>query len=60
MTLRRELSALEGVVDLKDNYRVGRPEMQLRIDRGAAKRIGAQDRVPIGGIVEHVLGRLAD
>ncbi|RME22061.1 MAG: hypothetical protein D6798_16710 [Deltaproteobacteria bacterium] len=39
--LRRQLAEIEGVTDLKDDYRVGRPEMRLRIDRGKAQRIGA-------------------
>ncbi|MEM1033142.1 MAG: efflux RND transporter permease subunit [Myxococcota bacterium] len=39
--VRRELADIEGTTDLEDNYRVGRPEMRLRIDRGAAKRVGA-------------------
>jgi multidrug efflux pump len=39
--VRRELAAIEGVTDLEDDFRVGRPEMRLRIDRGAAKRVGA-------------------
>ena len=39
--VRRELSAIEGVAKLRDDYNVGRPEMRLRIDRGAAKRVGA-------------------
>ena len=39
--VRRRISAVEGVTDLSDDYRVGRPEMRLRIDRGAAKRVGA-------------------
>ena len=39
--VRRDLAAIDGVADLKDNYRVGRPEMRLKIDRGAAKRVGA-------------------
>jgi multidrug efflux pump len=42
--LRRELAGVPGVADLSDNYRVGRPEMRLRIDRGAAKRVGASTR----------------
>ena len=37
---RRALAEIEGATDLTDNYRVGRPEMRLRIDRGAAKRVG--------------------
>ncbi len=42
--VRRELSAIEGVTDITDDYRVGRPELRLRIDRGAAKRVGASTR----------------
>jgi multidrug efflux pump subunit AcrB len=37
---RRELAGIPGVTDLKDDYRVGRPELRLRIDRAAAKRVG--------------------
>lgn len=39
--VRRELLRIEGTADLKDDYRVNRPELRLRIDRGAAKRIGS-------------------
>ncbi len=39
-SVRRQLSDVPGATDLADNYRVGRPEMRLRIDRGAAKRVG--------------------
>lgn len=39
--VRRELAAIPGVTGLGDNYRVGRPELRFRVDRGAAKRIGA-------------------
>lgn len=39
--VRRQIRGLKGVTELSDNYRVGRPEMRLRIDRGAAKRVGA-------------------
>ena len=42
--LRRELARVPGATDLTDNYKVGRPEMTLRIDRGAAKRVGASTR----------------
>lgn len=38
--VRRKLSQVPGATDLTDNYRVGRPEMRLSIDRGAAKRVG--------------------
>ncbi len=39
-SVRRQLAEVPGATDLTDNYRVGRPEMRLRIDRGAAKRVG--------------------
>lgn len=39
--LRREIAKIEGTAGLTDNYRVGRPELRFRVDRGAAKRIGA-------------------
>ena len=40
-SVRRQLAEIEGSAKLSDNYRVGRPEMRLKIDRGAAKRVGA-------------------
>ncbi len=39
--LRRDIAKIEGVTGLTDNYRVGRPELRFRVDRGAAKRVGA-------------------
>lgn len=39
--VRREIADLPGVTGLEDNYRVGRPELRFRVDRGAAKRIGS-------------------
>jgi len=42
--LRRTLGNVNGATDLTDNYKVGRPEMTLRIDRGTAKRVGASTR----------------
>jgi len=39
--VRRELAKIKGATDLSDDYKVGRPEMRLRINRGAAKRVGA-------------------
>ncbi len=42
--LRRTLASVPGATDLTDNYKVGRPEMTLRIDRGSAKRVGASTR----------------
>jgi multidrug efflux pump len=39
--VRRSLEGVAGVTSLSDDYRVGRPELRLRIDRGAAQRVGA-------------------
>jgi multidrug efflux pump subunit AcrB len=39
--LRRQIAEIEGVTGIEDDYRVGRPELRLRIDRGAATRVGA-------------------
>jgi multidrug efflux pump subunit AcrB/outer membrane protein TolC len=39
--IKRKVAAIEGTTEVSDDYKVGRPEMRLRIDRGAAKRVGA-------------------
>jgi multidrug efflux pump subunit AcrB len=56
---RRELGALEGATDLRDDYRVGRPELRLRIDRGAAKRIGVDTRTVATTVRTAVAGTVA-
>jgi len=38
--VRRTLEQVPGATDLRDDYVFGRPELRLRIDRGAAKRVG--------------------
>ncbi len=40
LRVQRELLNIPGVTDLSNNYRVGRPELRLRVDRGAAQRVG--------------------
>ncbi len=57
--VRRELAAIEGTTDLTDDYRVGRPELRLRIDRGAAKRVGADTRTVASTIRTAVAGQIA-
>lgn len=57
--LRRDLRAVEGVADLTDDYRVGRPEMRLRIDRAKAKRVGASTNAVAGTIRTAVAGTKA-
>ncbi len=44
---------------MSDDYRVGRPEMRLRIDRGAAKRVGASTRAVAGTVRTAVAGTKA-
>lgn len=57
--VRRELGDIEGVTDLTDNYRVGRPEMRLRIDRGAAKRVGSSTQAVASAVRTSVAGTKA-
>lgn len=40
VAVRRAIQDIEGVADLQDDYVVGRPELRLQVDRGAAKRVG--------------------
>lgn len=57
--VRRDLAKIPGTTDLSDNYRVGRPELRLRIDRGAAKRIGASTQAVASTIRTAVAGTKA-
>lgn len=57
--VRRELSGIPGVTEVTDNYRTGRPEMRLRIDRGAAKRVGANTKKVASTIRTAVAGTVA-
>jgi len=57
--LRRQLASIPGATDLKDDYRVGRPEMRLRIDRGAAKRVGASTIAVANDVRTAVAGSVA-
>jgi multidrug efflux pump subunit AcrB/outer membrane protein TolC len=40
LDVMRQVSRLQGVTALENDYKVGRPEMRLVVDRGAAKRVG--------------------
>ncbi|MBN2801435.1 MAG: efflux RND transporter permease subunit [Deltaproteobacteria bacterium] len=40
LIVRRAMEEVEGAADLTDDYQVGRPELRLQVDRGAAKRVG--------------------
>ncbi len=57
--VRRDLGAIPGATELSDDYRVGRPEMRLRIDRGAAKRVGASTQSIAGAMRTAVAGTKA-
>ena len=52
-------ASLDGATDLQDDYRVGRPELRLRIDRGAAKRVGASTQLVAGTVRTAVAGTKA-
>lgn len=45
LRLQRAMARIPGVTDLSNDFVNGRPEMQLRIDRGAAKRVGVSSNV---------------
>lgn len=55
-TVRKQLSEIPGVAKLTDNYRVGRPELRLRIDREAARRVGASTRAVAGSLRTAIAG----
>jgi multidrug efflux pump subunit AcrB len=57
--VRRQLKTVEGTAALADDYRVGRPELRVRIDRGAAKRVGASTRAVAGALRTAVAGTKA-
>ena len=58
-SVRRELAEIDGATDLADNYRVGRPELRLQIDRGAAKRVGTSTQSVANTIRTAVAGSKA-
>ncbi len=57
--VRRDLAEIEGTTDLTDDYRVGRPEMRLQIDRGAATRVGASTQAVASTIRTAIAGQKA-
>jgi multidrug efflux pump len=57
--VRRGIKEIAGTTDISDNYRVGRPEMRMRINRGAAKRVGASTQQVAGAIRTAVAGTKA-
>ncbi|MEZ4240674.1 MAG: efflux RND transporter permease subunit [Myxococcota bacterium] len=60
LMLRRALQeAVPGLTDLADDYNVGRPELRLRIDRGAAKRVGVSTAAIGNAVRTAVAGAVA-
>ena len=57
--LRRELTKVEGTTDLRDDYVFGRPELRLRIDRGAAKRVGVSTAAVGDAVRTAIAGQVA-
>ncbi|MEE9384981.1 MAG: efflux RND transporter permease subunit [Nannocystaceae bacterium] len=57
--VRRQIGEIEGTAKMTDNYRVGRPELRLHIDRGAAKRVGASTQSVASAIRTAVSGTKA-
>jgi multidrug efflux pump subunit AcrB len=57
--VRRALKEIPGVTELADDYRVGRPELRLRVDRGAAKRVGLTTRTVGNTVRTAVAGQVA-
>ena len=54
--VQREIAKIEGTAKLSSNYRVGRPEMRLRINRAAAKEVGASTRAVAGAVRTAIAG----
>lgn len=56
---QRKLEGIEGATELSSDYRVGRPEMRLRIDRAAAKLVGVSSSVVGNTVRTAVSGAIA-
>jgi multidrug efflux pump len=60
LALSRDLlQQVKGIAELDNDYRVGRPELRLRISRARAKRVGASTRQVAGAIRTAVAGTVA-
>ena len=58
-SFQREPEGIEGATELSSDYRVGRPEMRLRIDRAAAKLVGVSTSVVGNTVRTAVSGAIA-
>ncbi len=57
--LRRKLKEIPGVTELGDDYRVGRPELRLQVNRGAARHVGLDTRDVGNTVRTAVAGQVA-
>ncbi len=57
--VKRRIAAVPGTTEITDDYKVGRPEMRLRIDRAKAKRVGASTGEVANTIRTAVAGTVA-
>jgi multidrug efflux pump subunit AcrB len=57
--VKRRIAGVQGTTEITDDYKVGRPEMRLRIDRAKAKRVGASTGEVANTIRTAVAGSIA-
>jgi len=57
--VKRRVAGVKGTTEVTDDYKVGRPEMRLRIDRAKAKRVGASTGEVANTIRTAVAGTVA-
>ena len=57
--VKRRVAGVVGTTEIADDYKVGRPEMRLRIDRAKAKRVGASTGEVANTIRTAVAGTVA-
>ena len=57
--VKRRVAGIKGTTEVTDDYKVGRPEMRLRIDRAKAKRVGASTGEVANTIRTAVAGTVA-
>lgn len=57
--VKRRIAEIDGVTELTDDYRVGRPEMRLQVNRAAAQRTGASTAAVANAVRTAVAGSKA-
>lgn len=58
-TVKRRLATIEGITEVRDDYNVGRPELRIQVDRGAARRVGASTAAVANAVRTAVAGAKA-